>query len=224
MDDPDLGRERLSELFRIGDEKIEELVKALDDPNEEVSLNAQMVIRYLANEVGLKALSEYYARQAGEYSVAGPIPTPLTDSDYSAISYCVRKNIKCLRENEIYALALDKSARSRQLLAEVIKANAKPSPETFTGRALIGIRSAHTGVLRGGKSVASLVFKNAFFLGKGMRKRSSARLLAFNGAKDKALIEVAWGGGPLATETYHVVVSKYGNGWRFSSVTLASFS
>src|SRR5262245_28514445 len=47
--------EQLALLFRVGDEKIVDLMEALSDPDKEVSLSAQMVIRYLGNEQGMNA-------------------------------------------------------------------------------------------------------------------------------------------------------------------------
>src|SRR6266513_958237 len=63
MEIPDFDS-TLRDLFRLGDERIADLVQALDDKNEAVSLNAQRVIRYLANPVGLKGLTDWYEKRA----------------------------------------------------------------------------------------------------------------------------------------------------------------
>ena len=48
--------ETLSFLFSIGDERIQDLIRALDDSNNVVRRNAQAVIRYVGNDAGIAAL------------------------------------------------------------------------------------------------------------------------------------------------------------------------
>lgn len=74
MNDYDLYPERPAALFRIGDARIGDLVQALDDPNKEISLNAQRVIRYLGNEVGLRGLAEYYRNREKNIGVLARFP------------------------------------------------------------------------------------------------------------------------------------------------------
>jgi hypothetical protein len=221
MNDYDLHPERLAALFRIGDERIGDLVKALDDPDKEVSLNAQRVIRYLGNEVGLKGLDEYYKRPRKEYWSSGPTPTPLIDWDYSII----KENPSSLREDYLYALALDDSARAKELLASIMQANHTLSADTPMGRFLRSVRSNEPKkVLTGGTDLAKLVLENSFFVAELDKKYASARLIGFNAEKDKAVVEVYINRGVLAEEWWHVVIRKEGSGWRFVSVTQVAVS
>jgi hypothetical protein len=221
MDDYDLYPERLAALFRIGDARIGDLAQALDDPDKEISLNAQRVIRYLGNEAGLQGLAGYYRKPRKEYWSSGPIPIPLIDWDYNFI----KSNLSSLKEGHIYALALDDSAGAKELLASILAANANPQMETFMGRALISVKSSNPNkLLTGSNDLAKLVLKNAFFVGEFDKKYASARLIGFNGAKDKAIIEIYINRGPLSMEKYHVVIRKHENGWKFFSITRVSIS
>lgn len=76
--------DQLAILFKVGDEKIAELIRALGDSNEDVKLSAQLIIRYLGNEEGMEAwVRDYESKKTG--SVIAPIPTPLRDWDYEFI-------------------------------------------------------------------------------------------------------------------------------------------
>jgi hypothetical protein len=58
--------EELRKMFEEADTRIQDLIKALDDPQKEVNLNAQVIIKYLADPTGLKSLNEWYRKQIGE--------------------------------------------------------------------------------------------------------------------------------------------------------------
>ena len=220
--------ERLAALFRVGDARINDLIQALDDPNKEISLHAQIVIRYLGNETGLKGLAEYYKKPREEYSWAGPIPIPIIEADYQILNDYINKpveNLYLLKDAYIYALALDNSARAKELLASIFAANGDLSANTFISRALISVKSNDPNkLLKGGKDLAKVVLENAFFVGKFDKEYASSGLVGFNGAKDKAVVEVYINRGPLSTEKYHVVISKHENGWKFYSITQTSIS
>src|ERR1700754_3878305 len=49
-------------LFHIGDKHVEDLIRALDDPDPNVSSNAQVIIRYLGNQTAMHALTEHYKK------------------------------------------------------------------------------------------------------------------------------------------------------------------
>src|SRR3989442_9037930 len=51
----------LAALFKNGDARIDDLIEALHDPDKNISLRAQIVIRYLGNETGMKALENWYS-------------------------------------------------------------------------------------------------------------------------------------------------------------------
>ena len=63
----------LGTFFRSEDAHLENLIKALDDSDQEVSLRAQIVLRYLRDPIGIRAIDSWVGRQTGEYATA-PIP------------------------------------------------------------------------------------------------------------------------------------------------------
>jgi HEAT repeat protein len=212
-------------LFRTGDERIEDLLRALDDPDAEVSGNAQLVIRYLGNREGMAGLIRHYAK-SDALRIVGPVPVPLTEWDYDFITktYLGKPdNFGVLSAQYLYALALDGSPRARELLARMLETARAVGTDATT------LNAVSSGRLRSvinsdPKDLAAEVLKAAEFLSPADKKHASAKLLAFNKAQDKALLEVYVNHGVLAEETYHVVLSKRGPGWAFFSVTLVSNS
>lgn len=220
-------REALAALFKTGDERITELVEALHDPDQNVRLRAQIVIRYLGNETGMKALEAWYSKQA-EVVTSGPIPLPLKERDYQFINdqYLNKPTAAWAGADQyIYALALDGSPKAKALLHELKKSAGTIDDSTVGGRAirLTTVRDAEK-VLIGQRNLAKLVSENAFFITANDRPFTSAKLLGLNGAKDKALIEMYINRGRLAEEWYHVVLRKHGQGWKFFSITQVAVS
>jgi hypothetical protein len=216
-----LHAEVLPVLFRVGDERIGDLIQSLDDPETEVSLSAQIVIRYLGNEAGLKGLAEYYKKPRESYFAAGPTPITLSEFDYTFI----KSNPSHLREEHIYALALDGSARAKELLASIARTHGNASAERLTAHALSGVKSVNPNrLLTGHTDLAELVLANAFFVHELDKKYASAHLIELNAARDKAAVEVYINRGVLAEEWWHVVISKHENGWKFFSISQAGIS
>lgn|SRR5574341_337259 len=215
--------EQLARLFRQGDDRIAELIRALDDSDKVVSRNAQVVIRYLGNEMGMKAVIQGYEK--GEtYMMAGPVPLPLRDWDYDYIrTYYLKGSPWDHRSGSyIYALALEESPKARTLLDQMLE-NARDDPK-FVHLALERVQAPPKRLLTGQGDLARLVLENAFFIAPQDRKNTSARLLGLNGAEDKALVEVHINRGPLAEEWYHVVIRKCDQGWKFFSITQVAVS
>jgi hypothetical protein len=77
------ANDAFKKLFREGDTRREDLIHALYDSDENVSLNAQTVLKYLADEQSLAAVEEWYAfrRQRGENYWESPI-TLVSDVKY----------------------------------------------------------------------------------------------------------------------------------------------
>jgi hypothetical protein len=228
MNDVRINRDKLVILFREGDHRVADLVQLLDDPDRSVSLRAQMVIRYLGNKSGTQALYEWYKKQ-GEFSVAGPIPVPLSEWDYNVINANLIDNApKTWGDYEvryIYALALDGSVRAKAVLDGLIKSARDLDESNFAGHAIKSVQKRHPDqILIGEKDLAKLVLDHAFFISPRDQKYTSARVLGFNADEDKALVEVYINRGALAEEWYHVVVSKCGQGWVFFSVTQVAIS
>lgn len=219
--------DKLSILFRIGDERIGDLLMALDNPDREISIRAQVVIRYLGNNVGAKGLGEWYDKQT-QYPVAGPVPLPITDRDlkYIYIDY-VGKPLAGWHEPEkyIYALALDDSPRAKTALAEMLRSAGSLEERYHGGYALKRIQTSNpTRLLRGSKDIAKLIKDNLFFLTPEGRKYARVSVIGMNGAGDKALVEVYVNFGVLMEQWFHVVIRKQDDGWKYYSVTPVAVS
>lgn len=225
IENSSLKDETLARLFQIGDERVQDLIKALNDQNVVIKRNAQVIIRYLGNDDGMKALFESYKASKG-YSEAGPIPLPLRLWDYERI----RKNYFVgLKEWDqratpyIYALALDGSATASNLLSELSKKIEQGFiPHHYALQRIKEIRPS----ARFSKEadLAKFVSENAFFIHPNDSKHTTSKLIGFNHSRDKALVKVFVDGGPLSTELYHIVLQKQGDAWIFYSVTPISVS
>jgi len=207
----------LAVLFETGDQKINELIAALDDPNEDVSLSAQIVIRYLGNEEGMSALLKEERKQ-----MTGPFPLPLRDWDYQFIrsQYLAKKSPpEALLDAYLFALALDGSPAALQLLSEVVK-TVNNNGFALKESRYLNVRDVriHDGDL------AAAVLNAATFVSVEDRKYTKPRLVAYTRSKDKALVELFIDRGPLAREWYHVVVKKTDGGWQFFSITQVAVS
>lgn len=227
MKDVTQNSAELARLFRVGDERIADLIMALDDPDPEISLRAQVVIRYLGNNTGVDGLLRWFEKQE-RFAVSGPIPIPLQELDYMVINaqYINEPPEKWVRpEPYIYALVLDGSPRAKDALDKILEIAIKMDDANVANRATRLVQAGQPGqLLKGGRNLARLVLDNAFFVMPSDRKFTSTRLLAFNRGKDKALIEAYINRGVLAEEWYHVVIQKCEKGWRFFSVTQVALS
>jgi hypothetical protein len=54
------GNKALKKLFEEGDRRMADLIRALYDSDDQVNLNSQVIIKYLAMPKGLAALEEWY--------------------------------------------------------------------------------------------------------------------------------------------------------------------
>jgi hypothetical protein len=215
----------LTKLFGVGDERIQDLIRALNEPNEAARRNAQIVIRYLGNDAGMKAVIESY-RKSKAYSEVGPVPLPLSNWDYELIRnhYLTKARAWDQRATSyIYALALDESTDAVALLREWNKEIEQGViPYHYAMHQVKAIRPG--AAILGDTDLAKLVADNAFFVNSDERRHISSKLMGFNHARNKALIKVNVGEEPLGTEQYHVVLQKRGEAWRFYSVTPISVS
>ena len=124
-----------------------------------------------------------------------------------------------LSERYVYALALDDSSKAKELLSGVIKRTGNLDDGSTVVRAINLVQANQPAkLLTGPKDPGKLVLHNAFFVSPIDRKFTSARLLALNGAADKALIEVYINRGRLAEEWYHVVIRECDQGWTFEKL------
>lgn len=215
----------LAALFRTGDEKIGDLIRLLDDVEPNVSNNAQMVIRYLGNRSGMDALIRHYAK-SDQTIIAGPVPLPLTDWDYDFISSTYLnspENFGELSTQYLYALALDGSPRAKELLSRMLETAKAAKVAPFTLESVNSIGAAST-FSASDVSVAAEALRASNFLRPADKEHATAKLIAFNKAQDKALLEIYVNHGVLAEEIYHIVVNKSGQGWRFFSISLIAIS
>ncbi len=207
---------KLAKLFHIGDERINDLIAALGDKDESISLHAQIAIRYLGNPQGMKAIQDRYYKGT-ENRTTGPIPLPLAQWDYDFINknYLNESRLSWGFSRYIYALALDDSPKAASTLDRMLEKYGQPlrfSPE----RIRMTFESS--------QDMAQVVLKNAFFISPEDKKYATAQWLAYNGSKDKALVEIYINRGVLIEEWHHVVVSKSERGWRFYSITMVAQS
>lgn len=224
-----IDSDKLGSLFRVGNNRTTDLIRLLDDPDREISLRAQVIIRYLGSEAGMRALRAWYSKQQGGYRIAGPVPQPLDEWDYNYIKLNLIGNSPRTWGDEgvryVYALALDDAPKARTLLAELISAAIGLDEASFVGNAIRRVQTSKpSDILVSGKDLGKQVLNNAFFVAPEDRKYTSARVLALNEAKDKALIEVYINRGTLAEEWYHVVLKRCDQGWQFFSVTPVAVS
>ena len=118
LEQPIVQDETLTTLFSIGDVRIQDLIRALDDPDIVVKRNAQIVIRYLGNEAGMETLIECYQNTHIHWQ-AVPVPLPLRDWDYEYIrKRYFQKSARWDQgaDSYIYALALDGGPKATALL------------------------------------------------------------------------------------------------------------
>jgi len=212
----------LAALFRIGDERIDELVKALSDSDPKIKLNAQMTIRYLGNEKGIKALVEAYKKDRTT-NVTLPIPLPLNDWDYDFVRthYMVGKRLtEPMMDSYLFALLLDGTPRAASVFRKIID-NARTHGVKMDESRYTCLPGS---VINDDTRFEQAVLSNACFLNERERRLARSRLVSYNTAGDKALVEIEINGGFLAKEWYHVVLSKSEKGWRFFSVSLIGWS
>jgi|GEM_PF-5079035 len=87
----DARSQALKRLFEEGEERMPDLIQALYDPEKKVNLNAQVVIRYLADSGGMTALEKWYEsrwQQGKEYWMPKiePLPDDSEESKFLATS------------------------------------------------------------------------------------------------------------------------------------------
>ncbi len=205
----------LRKLFQIGDDRIDDLIKALDDTEDEVSINTQIVIRALGNEKGTKALYKWYEKGGREnkgFSIylGSLTPLPLNEWEFNQIdNYLESKDSnKHLMNSLFYALILDETEKSDRYLQKLEKIGFGIEPE------ILQIKKS----FENGGDLPKAILKNAFFLTDEEKKYSTAKLMAYNKSKNKALIYVKRDFGALMEAWFHVVVIKSGDSWKFYSI------
>lgn len=214
--------EQLAVLFQIGDAKIADLIKALSDPDTEVSLGAQIVIRYLGNEQGMDAWRKLYEGNL-QIPLTGPIPIPLSASDYNFIKTQYLKSTitpEPLMDAYLFALALDGSPQATKALSDVIANGTRNGFNLHKSRYL----AVQNKTINDKLALAAQVLQQATFLDSADRAIATAKVIAYSGAKDKALVEIHVNRGSLSQEWYHVVLRRVERGWATFSITQVAVS
>jgi hypothetical protein len=229
-DNPTSGKS-LQWLFCHGDERLEDLIHALQDDSR-VSFAADRIIRYLGNPKGMTALIDWYQKRTNNETHGNIIPTPLSEWDYERIEGFINKPAdrwgfwdEELRDY-IYPLALDDSLKAHAYLQDIIR---KTSGLKRDGSLILEyvdqVKKSNTRKpLPDGKDLGKIAYENAFFLRHKSKGSIKTRVLAKTLNNDKALIEIEAYWGPLASKTYHIVLKREGRRWKYISVTLVEIS
>lgn len=212
LGDPVLDSERYAMAFRMGFNRVDDLIRALNDDDAIVRLKAQVVLRYIADPRGLVALDP--ARLGNkDIQTTGPVPAPVTEMDYKLCAnlYLTDKpNIWRLTETQI-ALVIDGSPRARAMLDALKSKGLGTDVDRFAvARTPFEARD----------DVSDAVLRNSLIIPQSDRHLVTAKLLALSPSKEKALVSLYINRGVLAEEWWHVVVARQGDRWRFVSITM----
>ncbi len=200
----------LGKLFSIGDERMDELITALDDPDQEISGKAQRIIRLLGNSRGVSVVHAKCLK--GNCNITEVIPIPLDDWDYKVIEANLLRWSNPYEKEYLIAATLDGSPRAIQYRDRILAKLGKNAPSL----PFENLRD----LPKKGRTPEGAVEKDLCFVWKDARKFTTTKFLAFNGAKDKALVEVYVNPGALMEEWYLVVLQKRDGGWKYFSITM----
>lgn len=202
----------LGKLFSIGDERMDQLIAALDDPEQEISLNAQRVIRLLGNPRGVSAVHACDGRGKKTCLISGAVPIPLDEWDFKFLEASLSRWSSSFEREYLIAATLDSSPRALQYRNRILEKLGKEAPDL----PFENLRE----LPKSGRTPEGAVEKDLCFVWKDARKFTTTKFLAFNGAKDRALVEVYVNQGALMEEWYLVVLQKRDGGWKYFSITM----
>lgn len=216
----DASDKALACLMRVGDRKINELIRLLDDDDPRVSRLAQLSLRYLANSSGMKGLYHWYSKQARAYPIIGPTPIPLSEWDYRYIEVnmlnAAPEKWESRAVSYIYALALDNSEPSQSFL-EKLKVKARTL--ALVEGSIIAAAFRHIDRIKpcgvaDEKNILRLSRQLSFFIEPDEWKDTSIKLIGKNMDETKVLVELYSSSGPLAENWRHIMIVKEECGWR----------
>lgn len=126
--DPQSGNSSFRKLFEKGDERIDDLITALSDEEQKVSINSQRILRYLALQKGVDAIeSKRWCRQTCSSPVLNVFERPIAltgvSSDPLKIAVANRSAFEASRFNsgDVSFRLLGHNKRSNVALLEVIQ-------------------------------------------------------------------------------------------------------
>ena len=213
-------------LFNTGDEQINNLIRALDDPDEVIRRNAQITIRYLGNPIGMNALISHYAK-SNDIRIVGPIPLPLSEWDYDFINSTFLdkpENFGQLSTQYLYALALDGTPKAKGMLHKMLETGriANTDPVIINTLSSNQLYTRFNNINE--KDLADAILRASNFLHRSDKEHASAKIISFNRTRDKSLIKIYVNNGVLAEEFYHIVIRRYARGWSLFSINLIGVS
>jgi hypothetical protein len=214
----DIGKEMV-EIFRQGNAITFNLVDELDNPSESIRTNAQLMIRVIGDEQGIRALHKWYEIPRPSLVISGgPFPIPLQEWDF----WFIERNIlnRSSREwgnegiNYLLALAIDGSVRARGLTNRMLAAVGNDeSTEVF--QITKNIKASKITCCEQ-CTAQEFVRKNAFFLAPEDKMNVTIELLAYSYGKKKALLSTSQTFG----NTFLIVLEQSDSRWKFQSVAL----
>lgn len=224
---PIISNENFIKLFKIGDERVDDLIAALNDNDKNVRYNAQKIIRYIGNPKATEALYRWLSKNAlkgKEEFPTSPIPIPIDDWEYrfeeKSYMYPSRSNLK-----NSYALFLDNSDKAQAALDKFIaKENANPYG-LGEGKKFERLRELQLErKFQENGDLAKAVLQTPFFQArtddlnqKTNLEKLKSELTTYNTNKTRALINIQNEDGTL-----EVVVEKVGDAWKFYSIIRVS--
>lgn len=227
LNEPIISNENFIKLFQIADDRIEDLIAALNDKDKNVRYNAQKIIRYMGNPKATESMYQWLSKNAlkeKEEFPTNPIPIPINNWEYrfeeKSYMYPSRSNLK-----GSYALFLDNSDKAQATLNKFIaQENANPY-DLGEGEKLERLRELQIGqTFQENGDLAKAVLQTPFFQvrtdepnKKTNLEKLKSELITYNAAKTKALIGVQNEDGTL-----EVVAKKVEDGWKFYSILRVS--
>jgi hypothetical protein len=219
----DFNGSTLPTVFRIGDERVDDLIAALDDSDPNVSRRAEKLLRYLGNPKGLIAVEDGCRKHPCFYD--GPVPVPLLAHDYELIRVTAASTpldqMLPQLETFVYSLALDGTLRSNFVLTQWLERSRKlqlsrnNASSAYLDQMVRNIsESDPRKAFDEGSSLAQAVISNVFFLSSKDRASAKAKLFAKSSAGDKALLEIHVDRRVNVPERwYHVVIVRQDHEW-----------
>ena len=222
------AKQSLITLFSKDESSLEKVSEYWNSSESSQSIGAQRIVRYTGYPKILKKWERWCIGKSGCLA-SGAIPIPLTQLDKQVILYKLENEEICnwgyTDMGYIYALLLDKSKASQNLLQKI-----KSKTNYCLDDSIIktGFKNAEKAnpreIILDSKNLTDAVLDNLFFLNKRDLKNKTVSFWAFNNKKDKALLEVYVNHGILAERFYHIVLKKTNKGWRYFSITLVALS
>jgi len=126
------GNRQLKTLFEQADIRMPDLINALSDPEKQISINAQVIIKYLADPAGLRALDDWYKAQnkmGREFSMpeiallGDPKYLEGGDSDLAKLALKNKHLFEASRFNsgDVWIKVIAYNKRSKAALLEVVQ-------------------------------------------------------------------------------------------------------